>query len=111
METNTESLHAGYIFLFIWFCFVFMGSLNHLERVNKFKFLLKDKYIILNIFIIFLFSVIILGFYSKEVPPDNNVILATKHALIALVIAICATIDLPIAPFYFVWIVSYYFNL
>jgi len=43
-------------------------------------------------------------------PKGSKEIIATKKAFIAFVIALFASLDLTIAPFWIIWVISYYFE-
>jgi len=59
--------------------------------------------------------VIGLSWWSLSLPNNSKEALrlksATKQAIIGLLIAIFAHLDLKVAPFYLIWFVSYYLNI
>jgi hypothetical protein len=76
------------------------------EKYNKLKNLFLNKSWFLNFIIILIFSISSFFYY----PLNSLEIEATKKAITAFVIAIFASIDLTIAPFWIIWVLSYSFD-
>tara|TARA_B100001758_G_C17972113_1_gene383797 strand:- start:253 stop:585 length:333 start_codon:yes stop_codon:yes gene_type:complete len=110
MNNLTNNLQADFS-LFIWAAISFFFILTDHRRMKKLTNLIKDKRFLFNLIPIVLFSIVALHFYPKSYDNYDRFIKATKQAIIALIIAVCAAIDLRLAPFYFVWITSYYFDM
>ena len=81
------------------------------EKISKIKKLFSDK--------LFLFStllIIIFSGYTFSIPSNNNAEIlrlhnATKEGLLGLIIALLAYLDLKAAPFWIIWLASYYINV
>ena len=93
--------------------FTFLASLVLLTRVpfmmrqlKKFKQMFRNQSWSWNFLLILCFSIYIL-FHDKE---RENVKEATKKAIIAFIIAIFSELHLTIAPFWLVFLVSYFFE-
>ena len=97
--------------LFVWICITFFFIFTDSRRTKKIKEMIHDRRFVINLIPIILFSILILKFYPKNYKDYEKITHATKQAIIALIIAVCAAVDLRLAPFYFVWITSYYFDM
>jgi len=81
------------------------------EKISKIKKLFSDK--------LFLFStllIIIFSGYTFSIPSGNNTEIlrlhtATKEALLGFLIALLAYLDLKAAPFWIIWLASYYIHV
>ena len=81
------------------------------EKISKIKKLFSDK--------LFLFStllIIIFSGYTFSIPSSNNTEIlrlhtATKEALLGFLIALLAYLDLKAAPFWIIWLASYYIHV
>lgn len=76
------------------------------KRINELKKLLNDKFILINIIFIFLFSGLVLVF--GKIP---ELMEPVKHGLLGFFIAISAKLDLVLVPFWLIFICSYYFHI
>lgn len=76
------------------------------EKYNKFKNLFSNKSWLYNFIIILIFCISSFFYY----PLNSLEIEATKKAITAFIIAIFASIDLTIAPFWIIWVLSYSFD-
>ena len=75
------------------------------EKVQKIKNLFSNKGWLKQFFIIILFVIIV-----TKTSKDEKIVESTKKGFFAFLIALLASIDLTIAPFWFVFIFSYYTN-
>jgi DMSO/TMAO reductase YedYZ heme-binding membrane subunit len=79
------------------------------EKSKLLKKLMTDKLFLTSLTIIIVFSIHQL-WKSGE---DSEIVRrkkATKEAILGLIIAILAYLDLKAAPFFIIWIISYYLN-
>ena len=80
------------------------------EILNIVKKFLKQKTIVINLLIIVFFCFLVYRFKENNDSDNNNVKKttdATKKAIIGLLIALFAKVDMIIAPFWFIWILSF----
>jgi hypothetical protein len=119
----TQQLNNTEIYEFI-FSIIFLIGVTILSIIvnknsPKAKKLIFNKYFILFFILIILFSYFILFiFFNNDTITDENlkikkrIKIATKHAIIAYIIAIFTQLDsIIIAPFIVVWVVSYFLNV
>jgi len=95
----------------IVFAFITLGIvLRDGGRRTKLMYFLHNK-----TFLGGILAVIIWSFFSLREPAtteeDKKNQAATKQAIIALIIALLSELHLSIAPFWLVWIASYYLNI
>ena len=80
------------------------------ETFKMVKELLGSKFFLISMLMVIVFSV-----YSLSLKSENdeieNLQLAVKHAILGLLIAILAKIDLVIAPFWLIFLASYYVGM
>jgi amino acid permease len=80
------------------------------ETFKMVKELLGSKFFLISMLMVIVFSV-----YSLSLKSENdeieNLQLAVKHAILGLLIAILAKIDLVIAPFWLIFLASYYLGM
>ena len=77
---------------------------------NLYKFtLLKNKQFMITLLGIITFSVWQLNSKEDDNETDRRK-RATREAILGLIIAILAYLDLKLAPFFIIWIVSYYLD-
>lgn len=79
---------------------------NNPEKFSNFKKLLTNKRWLGHLTLLVLFSISMFYYHPK----DSHESISTKRALTAFIIAIFASIDLTIAPFWIIWIFSYSFE-
>ena len=79
------------------------------ERFVKFFTLLKNKQFMITLLGIITFSVWQLNSKEDDSETDRRK-RATREAILGLIIAILAYLDLKLAPFFIIWIVSYYLD-
>ena len=106
-EDNLGFLYACVIFLIITIKII-SSNKNMIKII--FDFVKKPKAII-GFSIIIIWCLLVYKYSKlKDEPKENikRVITATKKAILALVIAFFARIDLVVAPFWLVWIITYY---
>jgi len=80
------------------------------ERFGKFFTLLKNKQFMITLLGIITFSVWQLNANDDDNPETDRRKRATREAILGLIIAILAYLDLKLAPFFIIWIVSYYLD-
>lgn len=89
--------------------FSFYRSKDRLEQLNK---LLANKFFTLSLVAIICFSSFI--FYSNKYYEDREhykkMATATKHAIIGFTIGILHHFEFNAAPFWIIWLTSYYLN-
>ena len=83
------------------------------KRINRFIKMFTKKTFLINLLPIIGFSVWTLTQPDVDELGDNMVRMkhATRQAIVAFMIAVFASIDLVIAPYWLIWIMSYYFKL
>lgn len=80
------------------------------ERFGKFFTLLKNKQFMITLLGIITFSTWQLNANDDDDPETDRRKRATREAILGLIIAILAYLDLKLAPFFIIWIVSYYLD-
>ena len=80
------------------------------ERFGKFFTLLKNKQFMITLLGIITFSVWQLNANEDDDPETDRRKRATREAILGLIIAVLAYLDLKLAPFFIIWIVSYYLD-
>ena len=80
------------------------------ERFGKFFTLLKNKQFMITLLGIIAFSTWQLNAKDEDNPETDRRKRATREAILGLIIAILAYLDLKAAPFFIIWIVSYYLD-
>ena len=73
--------------------------------------MLSSKFFLVSIIMIIVFSVYSLSLKSEKDEKIENLQLAVKHYILGLLIAILAKIDLVIAPFWLIFLTSYYLGM
>jgi hypothetical protein len=86
--------------------FSFYRSKGRLEKLNE---LLSNKFFTISLFFIVCFSIYTL-FLNKQ-PENKRLSIATKHAIIGFTIGILHHFDFNAAPFWIIWLTSYYLNM
>ena len=86
--------------------FSFYRSKDRLEKLNE---LLSNKFFTMSLFFIVCFSIYTL-FLNKQ-PENKRLSIATKHAIIGFTIGILHHFDFNAAPFWIIWLTSYYLNM
>ena len=107
LESNsTETSVIKYGSLILVFLMSIYEILNNREKWNKFKSIFTNRRWMkhFGFLITFVFSMFFLY------PVRSHEREATKKALTAFIIAIFASIDLTIAPFWIIWVLSYSFD-
>lgn len=112
MDLNIDYFKKNFFNNYIFaLCILFTCSviiiLNNKRKKTLFLNIIKDYTFLILASLSALFSIYIFSIKKK----DNSTLLlkrATKHALIAFVIAICAALELKLSAFWFTWIISYY---
>ena len=80
------------------------------ERFGRFFTLLKNKQFMITLLGIITFSIWQLNANDDDDPETDRRKRATREAILGLIIAILAYLDLKLAPFFIIWIVSYYLD-
>ena len=82
------------------------------ETFKMVKELVSSKFFLISMIMVIVFSVYSLSFNNDENDEKlENLQLSVKHAILALLIAILAKIDLVIAPFWLIFMASYYLGM
>lgn len=81
------------------------------ETFKATKELVSSKFFILNMIVVSVFSIHSLSFKSENDEKIENLQTAVKHGILGLLIAILAKIDLVIAPFWLIFLASYYLGM
>jgi hypothetical protein len=80
------------------------------DRIKSIKGLLNNPIIVVNLVVIVLFSV-----YMFKTSDDSDEGMrkknSTKQAILGLMIALMAHTGMKIAPFWLIWVTSYYLNV
>ena len=85
---------------------LFIDKIRH----KKFIFLISNiRYISIFITPTLIFTLFVLLSHSKFV--SKRVLSATKKAIVAFFIALCAHLDLLVTPFWLIWVISYYLHI
>ena len=87
------------------------AALKSKKASKSLKELLSNKSWLIQVFIIILFTIWI-SYTHKDSDKEEskNYIESIKRALVGFIIAIFAELGLTIAPFWFIFVLSYYFN-
>lgn len=95
-------------YMFLLFAIVFTISRVYSDRnkIKKIKSLFSNTNWITHLSVLILFTLGSLIFS----PEGSKEIIATKKAFVAFIIALFASLDLTIAPFWVIWILSYSFD-
>lgn len=109
MTTNSKTTPKDFIFAIIIFAgIVFYTLFNNEEKLEKIRNLFNNK-----TFLISLIFIVAWCFYWLKINTVNvsRYKKATKQAIIGLIIALFAYLDLTIAPFWFVWLSAFFLNI
>tara|TARA_B110000971_G_scaffold220183_1_gene263069 strand:- start:247 stop:594 length:348 start_codon:yes stop_codon:yes gene_type:complete len=114
MEENKKT-NMSFGFIVCACLFLILTIINILtskETFKKSKELFTSTFFIVSITIVSIFSAYILKLkVSKEGDEVDKLQLAAKHGILGILIAMLAKIDLVIAPFWLIFIASYYLNM
>ena len=100
-----ELISFGVFILAILFSFY-----RNKDRLVKLNELLSNKFFVMSLFAIICFSIYTL-FLNKQSEDNRRLIIATKHAIIGFTIGILHHFDFNAAPFWIIWLTSYYLNM
>ena len=101
-----DNLYVKYGSLFLVFVLSIYEIINNKEKFKKFKEIFTGKRWLKHFAILVSFSASMFLFYPRKSHERE----ATKKALTAFIIAIFASIDLTIAPFWIIWVLTYSFD-
>ena len=105
-NNKSEFVFAIFIFLIIISYTLFRDE----SKFQKLKDLISDNYFWISFAMVVIWS--IYWFYiSKKHKYLDKYKTATKQAIIGLIIALFAHLELVIAPFWFVWITAFFLNV
>ena len=112
-EKKDTNISLGFIISACLFLLItIIKVLSSKETLKKSKEMFTSTFFKVSIGIASIFSVYILNLkVSKEGDEVDKLQLAVKHGILGLLIAILAKIDLVIAPFWLIFITSYYLNM
>ena len=106
--------YAKFIILFITlliiqYLIVYYGDESR-RKIKRLKLLIKNKSLWINFLIIIAFSIYMINsdYFIKDPIQINRRNRATKHATIALIIAILAYLELKTSAYWLIWITTYY---
>jgi|TARA_B110000495_G_C22463545_1_gene288229 hypothetical protein len=80
------------------------------KKLNRAKELFSNKFFLINMVVIAIFSFYALNLEEKDEKVDN-LQLSIKHGLLGLIIAVLANIDLVVTPFWLIFLASYYLGM
>ena len=107
---NEENNNSEFVFTIIIFLFIIGYTLFKDEsKFKKLKDLISDNHFWISFAIVMIWS--IYWFYISKNEDLDKYKSATKQALIGLIIALFAHLELVIAPFWFVWITAFFLNI
>ena len=92
--------------LFSVFVISIYEIIDNPEKFSNFKKLVTSKRWFGHFLLLVLFSIAMFYYHPKHTHERES----TKKALTAFIIAIFASIDLTIAPFWIIWVLSYSFE-
>lgn len=101
----------GFYISIILFVTITLKAIINLNKLKEIKDFLKNPKAIIQLIIIALWVFLIQNHTSRQKKNDKaseKLKVATKRALIALLIAFFAKIDLVIAPFWLIWVIGFY---
>lgn len=78
--------------------------LNQPEKVKKIKDMISNKWYLINLCAVILFSVYTISHFGYS----SKMGVATRHGIYAAIIAFCAAIDITLAPFWITHILAYF---
>lgn len=109
-EKTISYSHPFTISMVIFSCITGVILMYSEEKRSRLKELVKSRSFLAAMIMIVTFSIWTLNMSgdSEEVEKIKR---STKQALLGLVIAIFAYLDLKAAPFFIIWIVSYYLDI
>ena len=88
------------------------------QKLVKLHKMAGDPLFLLNLLVIALFTIWVLYFRRPRYAKDDKdrvyrmrLSKAVYYGLHAVIIALCASVDLVLLPFWVVWVSSYYFNI
>ena len=110
IDQNVSNLPDAVIPLLGFIAITALMILKDKERFGKFFTLLKNKQFMITLLGIITFSVWQLNANDDDDPETDRRKRATREAILGLIIAILAYLDLKLAPFFIIWIVSYYLD-
>tara|TARA_B100000963_G_scaffold360066_1_gene389594 strand:+ start:756 stop:1097 length:342 start_codon:yes stop_codon:yes gene_type:complete len=106
VEQFDNNIFIKYGSLFLVFAISIYEILNNKEKFNTFKRNFTNKHWLKHFAIMVSFVISMFLFYPKKSHERE----ATKKAITAFIIAIFASIDLTIAPFWIIWVLTYSFD-
>ena len=109
-QMDDKKNNLEFLFSIIFFCIIITFSLiKQKKKVERLFELINNKHLWISIFLIIVWCV-----YWLFISKNKNVIRyknATKQAILGIIIAIFAYLDLIIAPFWFVWITAFFMKI
>lgn len=102
---NIDS-YASFSSIVLVTCFIIF---NDKHKTKRFLELIKSPMFFINMLVVLLFSFYMLTTDDNTKEGERRKT-ATKQALLGLLIALLAYIEMKIAPFWLIWCASYYLN-
>ena len=110
VDQNVSSRPDAVIPLLGFIAITALMILKDKERFGKFFTLLKNKQFMITLLGIITFSTWQLNANDDDDPETDRRKRSTREAILGLIIALLAYLDLKLAPFFIIWIVSYYLD-
>lgn len=101
----------GFSISMIFFIVLTIRAVLNLNKFKEVKSFFDNPNAIIQLIIIAFWILLVRNYINRQKDGDENsekLKIATKKALISLLIAFFAKIDLAIAPFWLIWVVGYY---
>ncbi len=77
---------------------------NNPDKIQKIKDMINDKWYIINLILVIIFSVYTIGHFGY----NSKIGISTRHGIYAAIIALCASLDITLAPFWITHILAYF---
>tara|TARA_Y100000591_G_C21795649_1_gene679186 strand:- start:28 stop:375 length:348 start_codon:yes stop_codon:yes gene_type:complete len=111
-KNNEGNISSGFLISASLFSLItLLRIILNKETFKAAKELLSSKFFILSMIIVSVFSIHSLSLKDENDEKLENLQIAVKHGILGLLIAILAKIDLVIAPFWLIFLASYYLGM
>ena len=101
----------GFYISIIMFIAITLKAIINLNKLKEMTNFFKNSTTVIQLLIIAFWVFLVQNYTSRQEKNDKmseKLKVATKRALIALLIAFFTKIDLVIAPFWLIWVIGYY---